>query len=126
MAGIIHELQLKRENQIASFRRQWDAAQVRIITLSGADIGWLQSTTKNDSLFLAQLFVDACFQRRGLGTEVMHRLLAEAASSNQPLTLEVVKTNPAKRLYERLGFRITGEDERKFHMRRDPMPPSAN
>jgi ribosomal protein S18 acetylase RimI-like enzyme len=31
-----------------------------------------------------------------------------------------VKINPALRLYERLGFRITHEDERKFYMKRDP------
>jgi RimJ/RimL family protein N-acetyltransferase len=37
-----------------------------------------------------------------------------------------VKTNPARRLYERLGFRITHEDDRKFYMRReaDGSPPS--
>ena len=35
------------------------------------------------------------------------------------LTLGVVKTNPALGLYERLAFRITHEDERKFYMRHD-------
>ena len=35
------------------------------------------------------------------------------------VTLGVVKTNPARRLYERLGFRITHEDDRKFYMRRE-------
>jgi ribosomal protein S18 acetylase RimI-like enzyme len=38
------------------------------------------------------------------------------------VTLGVVKTNPAKRLYERLGFRVTNEDERKLYMRREPSP----
>jgi hypothetical protein len=32
----------------------------------------------------------------------------------------VVKINPALRLYERMGFRITHEDDRKLYMRRDP------
>ena len=36
------------------------------------------------------------------------------------MTLAVVKINPAKRLYDRLGFRVAGEDERKFYMRREP------
>jgi ribosomal protein S18 acetylase RimI-like enzyme len=36
------------------------------------------------------------------------------------MTLGVVKSNPAKRLYERLGFNVTHEDERKFYMRRAP------
>jgi len=34
--------------------------------------------------------------------------------------LNVVKVNPARRLYERLGFRITNEDDRKFYMKLNP------
>jgi ribosomal protein S18 acetylase RimI-like enzyme len=35
------------------------------------------------------------------------------------VTLGVVKKNPALRLYKRLGFHITHEDERKFYMKRE-------
>jgi len=120
MERIIRELNLDRVAQAAGFRQQWELTQIRIITLDGADIGWLQSTTQGDALFLAQLFVDGSFQRRGIGTEVMNRLIAEAMRTRQAVTLGVVKTNPALRLYQRLGFRITHEDDRKFYMRRDP------
>jgi ribosomal protein S18 acetylase RimI-like enzyme len=41
-------------------------------------------------------------------------LIEEAVRDDRALTLGVVKTNPALRLYERLGFRVTLEDERKF------------
>jgi GNAT superfamily N-acetyltransferase len=120
MERINRELKLDRAVQVASFRRQWDVTQVRIITLDGADIGWLQSTTRDGALFIGQLFVEASRQRRGIGTEVMHRLIGEAAREGQAMTLGVVKTNPAKRLYERLGFRTSHEDDRKFYMRREP------
>jgi len=46
-------------------------------------------------------------------------LIEEAERAGQRVRLEVVKINPALRLYQRLGFRVTGEDERKFHMKRD-------
>lgn len=88
--------------------------------LDGIDIGWLQSRVEDDALFLAQLFVAALFQRQGNGAEVMHRLIKEANRANQAVTLGVVKTNPARHLYERLGFRVTHEDDRKFYMRREP------
>jgi ribosomal protein S18 acetylase RimI-like enzyme len=126
MERIIRELKLDPDVQAASLRRQWDAAQVRIITRDGADIGWLQSTTRDGALFLGQLFVESALQRRGIGTEVMHRLIGEAARSRQAMTLGVVKTNPAKRLYERLGFRVTHEDDRKFYLRREPDTPDAS
>ena len=66
---------------MASFRRQWEVMQVRIITFDGADIGWLQSTTRDGTFFLGQLFVETSRQRRGIGTEAMHRLIGEATAS---------------------------------------------
>jgi GNAT superfamily N-acetyltransferase len=123
MERINRELKLDHDAQIASFRRQWIAAEVRVIMLDGADIGWLQSATRDGSFFLAQLFVDAAHQGQDIGTEVMHRLIDEATALGQPMTLAVVKINPAKRLYDRLGFLVTHEDDRKFYMRREPGAP---
>jgi hypothetical protein len=51
MERINRELKLDRAVQVASFRRQWEVMQVRIITLDGADIGWLQSTTRAGAYF---------------------------------------------------------------------------
>jgi ribosomal protein S18 acetylase RimI-like enzyme len=122
-AGIewmFRELKLDRTSQMAGFRQRWEPAQVRIIQHDAQDIGWLQSMAEDDTLFLAQLFVDAAFQRRGIGTEVMRQLIGEAAHARRAMTLGVVKTNPALRLYQRLGFRITHDDDRKFYMRREP------
>src|SRR5579863_1070506 len=120
MKAIIQELNLDMAAQATGFRQQWELTQVRIIKLDGVDVGWLQSNTIGDTVFLAQLFVDGPFQRQGIGTQVMNYLIGEATRVRQAVTLAVVKINPALRLYERLGFRITHEDDRKFYMRRDP------
>ena len=122
MATVIRELNLDMAAQTASFRRQWAPAEVRVITRDGVAIGWLQTATLSDALFLKQLFVESAWQRRGIGTEVVRGLIREAADASRAVTLGVVKTNPAKRLYERLGFRVTNEDERKLYMRREPSP----
>jgi GNAT superfamily N-acetyltransferase len=119
MKKIIEELGLDMTAQAASFVQNWDLAEVRIIAVGG-DVGWLQSSVRDDGLFVAQLFVDDPFQGQGIGTEVMNRLIGEATLLNQAVRLAVVKTNPALRLYERLGFHITHEDDRKFYMKRDP------
>jgi GNAT superfamily N-acetyltransferase len=120
MQRIHGELKLDKDQQVSSFRRQWQSRQVRIITFDGADIGWLQSMMRDGSFYLGQLFVEARWQRRGIGTAVMNCLIGEATLAGQAMTLGVVKINPAKRLYERLGFRITHQDEHKFYMRREP------
>jgi ribosomal protein S18 acetylase RimI-like enzyme len=119
MDNIIKGLNLNMDFQVATFRQRWDVGQVRIITLDGTDIGWLQSFAKDDALFVGQLFVDVAWRRRGIGTKVIKGLIKEAERAGRAVTLGVVKTNPALRLYERLGFRTTHEDERKFYMRRD-------
>jgi ribosomal protein S18 acetylase RimI-like enzyme len=120
MERAIRELNLDMAAPAKNFRERWESTQVRIITIDGAGIGWLQSTKQSDALFLAQLFVDASFRRQGIGTQVMHRIIGEAARVDAAVTLGVVKTNPAFRLYQRLGFQVTHEDDRKFYMRREP------
>ena len=118
MDDIIKELNLDMDAQVAGLRQRWDVEQVRIITLEGTDIGWLQSFVQDDALFLGQLFVDGAWRRQGIGTDVVKSLIEEAARAGHALTLGVVKTNPALRLYERLGFCTTHEDACKFYMRR--------
>jgi GNAT superfamily N-acetyltransferase len=120
MKRIIEELNLDIAAQAVGFHEQWVLKQVRIIAVGSSDVGWLQSIMQDDGLFVAQLFVDDFFQGRGIGTEVMNRLISEAARHNQAVRLAVVKINPALRLYERLGFHTTHEDDRKFYMKRDP------
>ena len=120
MKKIIEELNLDMAAQAVTFRENWEATQVRIIGVGSSDVGWLQSTMRDDGLFVAQLFVDGPFQRQGIGTEVMNRLIGKAARLDQAVRLAVVKINPALRLYERLGFHTAPEDARKFYMKRDP------
>jgi GNAT superfamily N-acetyltransferase len=119
MLWIIDELHLDRTAQETSFRQQWNPTQVRIIALDTTDVGWLQAITQDDELFVAQMVVDGPFQRRGICTEVLKRLIVEATEFNLAVRLNVVRINPARRLYERLGFRVTHEDDRKFYMKRD-------
>jgi ribosomal protein S18 acetylase RimI-like enzyme len=125
MENIIKELNLNIEAHRTGLRQRWDETQVMIIVLDATDIGWFQSFVKQDALFLAQLFVDRALRGQGIGTAVVKALIQDAVTADRALTLGVVKTNPALRLYERLGFRITHEDERKFYMRRDPPAASA-
>lgn len=64
MGKIIKELNLDMVTHAAGFRQRWEPRQVCIITFDGDDIGWLQSMAQGDTLFLAQLFVDASVRDR--------------------------------------------------------------
>lgn len=48
---------------------------------------------------------------QGIGGELIRALIKECGESGAVLKLQVLKTNPAQRLYTRLGFIKTGEDQ---------------
>jgi GNAT superfamily N-acetyltransferase len=121
MGWIIKTLGLDLSRHREGFTVQWWSAEVRIITVRGEDVGWLQTEMANDVVFLKQLYLDARWQRQGIGSEVMQALIGEAARSQRAVALAVVKINPARRLYERLGFSVTHEDQHKVYMRH-PQP----
>jgi ribosomal protein S18 acetylase RimI-like enzyme len=125
MGWIILELGLKEAAERARFRRQWRVEQVRIAANAGEDVGWLQTAPGADAIFLAQLYVDTPFQRQGIGGALLRILIAEANRDRKALSLGVVKINPARRLYARLGFRVTREDRYKLDMRREADPAPA-
>jgi ribosomal protein S18 acetylase RimI-like enzyme len=107
-------------HQEASFTTWFNPGEVSIITADGADVGWLQQRQAGDSIFLGSIYIIPAMQRNGIGTHVIRALLSQAEQQSQAVTLAVMKINPAVSLYQRLGFRITHEDEYKFHMRADP------
>jgi GNAT superfamily N-acetyltransferase len=120
MGWIIEALQLDVAKHRESFPIQWRSEQVRVITVSGKDVGWLQIAQTNDAIFLGQFYLTGVFQGKGIGTEVLRMLIEESELSAKAITLGVVKINPARRLYERMGFVVTREDQHKVYMRREP------
>ncbi|MEP6667118.1 MAG: GNAT family N-acetyltransferase [Nocardioidaceae bacterium] len=56
------------------------------------------------SMRLVDLSLLPQWRGHGIGTQLLAELLSEAKAANLPVHLEVVKTNPSIRLYERLGF----------------------
>jgi ribosomal protein S18 acetylase RimI-like enzyme len=105
--------------EAARFARQWAPADTRIITHDNADVGWLEATDTGTEIFLKQFYVAPAWQRRGIGTQIMRVLLKEWQAIDKPIVLGVLKNNPARRLYERLGFATVGETDMKFFMRRE-------
>ena len=72
-----------------------------------------------ESQHLRTLFIRPESQGLGIGTLLLEHLIQEVQHQQRPLTLHVIQINPAKRLYERLGFRTVREEEKTFFMRLD-------
>ena len=104
--------------QEANLAEQLRASDVSIITFHGSDVGWLALQENERSLFLGHFYIQSRFQRRGIGTELLRRLLDGAAAKRKSVELAVLKNNPARGLYGRVGFVVVGEDAMKYFMRR--------
>jgi len=66
---------------------------------------------------VVQLQVAPAHQKRGIGSLLLRRLCAEARDAGADLTLSVLKSNPALRLYVRQGFSVVGESSGAYKMR---------
>jgi ribosomal protein S18 acetylase RimI-like enzyme len=87
----------------------------RVIEDRGVPVGIVRVVIEPGShTQLEKLNVAPAFQGCGIGSEVLRRVLREAAGV--PVRLRVLRVNPAKRLYDRHGFRVTVEDDVRFHM----------
>lgn len=99
------------------FSRSFYPATSQIIVVDGRDVGELALEEKDDELFLSDIYILPACQNRGLGTALLRDLLAQAQTGGWPVTLQVLRVNPARRLYERLGFVTISETETHYLMK---------
>ena len=81
-----------------------------IILLDSEPIGRLLVDQDERYLVLIDIAVLPLHQNRGVGTKLVQSLLEEAAAAGKSVRLHVLATNPAMRMYQRLGFVATDED----------------
>jgi GNAT superfamily N-acetyltransferase len=103
-------------DQELRFRENFDLARIKIVSIDSQDVGYLNVVNHDDHVFLAGIYLDRQYRRRGLGAELIGDLLRNCRSLHKPLRLPVLRTNPAQRLYARLGFRQAEVTETHIHM----------
>jgi ribosomal protein S18 acetylase RimI-like enzyme len=81
----------------------------RIIHINGLDIGIIKIVDLPDHFHLQQIQIHPDWSNRGIGSTVITDLIHEAQQKAKPVRLHVLKNNPAKDLYERLGFVVIEE-----------------
>lgn len=117
-------LAINQDEQLQRVLYRLDCAH--IITRDGADIGVFKVVRDADPWELTQIQLLPRYQGQGIGAALIRSLLNEASVAGKRVHLDVLRANPARRLYERLGFRVVAEDTHSYLMRFDPrrvMPP---
>lgn len=82
-------------------------------------VGFLKYVYEERKIYLVQIQVEPTYQGKGFGNEVLEFLVDKSDKLKFGMHLEVLKKNPAKKLYEKFGFKITGEDESSYEMNRE-------
>lgn len=107
--------------QRAAFLAQQFAAQTQhyathyrdtsyeLISVDGAPAGRLIVGRWTQEIRIVDISLLPPFRGRGVGTQVLVPVLAEADALGRPTTIHVEHRNPAQRLYRRLGFRPVAE-----------------
>jgi ribosomal protein S18 acetylase RimI-like enzyme len=98
------------EWQKDNFTKNFNTADGKIIVFEKKDIGYFWVIKKQRETLLASIRLLPEFQNKGIGTQIIRNLIAE---SSKPVSLRVLKINPARKLYEKLGFVI--KEETKTH-----------
>jgi ribosomal protein S18 acetylase RimI-like enzyme len=93
----------------------------RIVVTTHGDIGTLCVTWDSDPVFLAGIYLAPAARGAGLGSAIIGDILDHARQLDRIVQLRVLRTNtPARRLYERLGFRLVGDTDTHLVMQVSP------
>jgi len=89
---------------------------IKIIQVADADIGMLVLVDGEKSINLRLIAITPSAQGQGIGATIICWVQQQAQAQNKSVTLRVFQINPAKNLYERLGFRIYRQDDIYYDM----------
>lgn len=103
-------------------------ATLCVVTLDGLAVGQLDLDRTATAVEVLEIALVPGLRGHGLGTTVLTRVLDDADAAGLAVRLHVEPANPARRLYERLGFVATGAEgihlalERPAARATDPAP----
>ncbi len=111
--------------QLNAQRQQYDAsypeAESAIILLHGQPIGRMLVDRNEREFTLIDIALSPEHRNAGIGTNLIRELLNEASAARKPVRLHVAKSNPAQRLYQRLGFSLVADQSMYFEMIFEPI-----
>jgi GNAT superfamily N-acetyltransferase len=87
------------------FRDYFDPKLTQIIQVDGVDIGLIKTEERLDCIYLGDIQIQSEYRNKGIGTSLIESVIRLASIVNKPVRLRVLRGNPAKNLYLRVGFK---------------------
>jgi ribosomal protein S18 acetylase RimI-like enzyme len=102
--------------------KEFDELPIRIIEESGTPVGYLCVLHQANHDFIDEVALLPEAQGRGIGSSLVTDIMSAASDRGLPVRLSVLVNNPARRLYERLGFRVSSIEHSRVKMEWRPEP----
>lgn len=88
-----------------------------IILFNDQPIGLIKLGLIDPYLHIRQFQIMPQAQNKGIGTQVLKVVLKQGKKLKRDITLNVLLHNPAKKLYEKQGFKVIGQNELEYQMK---------
>lgn len=98
------------------YQMAYPGAEHHLILVDGEPAGRILVFREPDANRLVDIALLSHFRNRRIGTQLLQDLMSKSAQLGLSVRLQVLKANPARHLYSRLGFAQTGEDAMYFQM----------
>lgn len=100
------------------YRENYKGAEFWVVKKGKDVIGrlYLDRNSRDKKIRIIDITLLPAWQNKGIGTGIFEDLKREAEDRQWPLSIHVESFNPAKRLYERLGFRMISETNGVYHL----------
>ena len=113
----------QHQAQHRHYRSHYPGAEWLIVERDGEAIGRLYLAEWERELRIIDISLVAAARGQGIGGAIITDLLAAAATLSKAVSIHVEKSNPARRLYHRLGF--LGVIDKGAYLEMEWQPPSA-
>ena len=95
--------------QTKDYRANYPDASFDVIERDGVSAGRLLVRRADDAIHVIDIALLPQYRGAGIGTKLLNDLREEAKAAGKKLSIHVEQFNPARRLYERLGFQQVEE-----------------
>jgi len=92
------------------YETAYSGADHQLIFVDGEPVGRILVFRESGANRLVDIALLSAFRSQGIGTQLLRDLIGQSAREGLAVRLQVLKTNRAKHVYERLGFVEIGED----------------
>ena len=113
-------LRMQFEAQHRHYLSTYHGASFSLVERHGQPIGRLYLHERDGEVRIVDIALLPAARGQGIGTALLDEVLASAQARGQRVTIHVEHDNPARRLYERLGFREV--ESRGFHVFMERLP----